>query len=356
MGKIVIVCGGQFGSEGKGAITGFLVRELALEHPHFPPFCVRIGGPNAGHTIYDDAGVAWPLRTIPVGVVTPGVKLGIAAGSEIDEHVLYDEIDNLTAHKHDVRSRLFIDNSATVMDSSHKEVEAAQLLQERIGSTAKGIGGARAGRIMRSAKTWNHGEFGCDLTTVLIEHLKNGGDVVIETSQGFGLGLHAGFYPYCTSADCRPIDALAAVGLSPWAPYIDEVEPWLVFRTYPIRVAGNSGPLFKELTWDELAQRSYGHIKPEQTTVTKKTRRVGEWDARLAQRAVEAAGSPYRIRTALTFFDYLSPDLYEQTKREYFVEHHQNILLPIENSISQDIYFDLIGTGPRTVIDMRYSK
>ena len=59
----------------------------------------------------------------------------------------------------------------------------------------------------------------------------------------------------------------------------------LVARTYPIRVAGNSGPLKNELTWEEISRR-VGKQVVERTTVTNKIRRVGEWDEELLDNAI----------------------------------------------------------------------
>src|SRR5699024_7206253 len=64
--------------------------------------------------------------------------------------------------------------------------------------------------------------------------------VVVEGTQGYWLGLHAGHYPQSTSNNARPIDFLAMAGLNPWE---WDFYPIGVTRTNPIRVAGNSGPL-----------------------------------------------------------------------------------------------------------------
>ena len=77
----------------------------------------------------------------------------------------------------------------------------------------------------------------------------------------------------------------------------------LVARTYPIRVAGNSGSLKNELTWEEISRR-VGKQVVERTTVTNKIRRVCEWDEELLDNAV-TLNCPTSI--AVTFMDYLSP-------------------------------------------------
>lgn len=174
------------------------------------------------------------------------------------------------------------------------------------GSTQKGIGAARASRLMRTARLASDyaghritddlylGSVLCDTADVL------GGQssVLIEGTQGYGLGLHAGYYPHCTSGDCRAIDFLAQAGLPP-----QDVETWVVLRTFPIRIAGNSGPLDGEVDWATVG------VDPEFTTVTKKMRRVGLWDMGLARAAVKANGGGARVRVALTFADYWWPEL-----------------------------------------------
>lgn len=310
-GKIIPVVGGQFGSEGKGAVVTFLTRklcDLAERSGSLFPLVVRIGGPNAGHTGYDEAGDKWVTRTVPIAAIDNRALIAIAQGSEIDTTVLHEELEAMA--KFGVADRIWIDPQATLLDETHKTWERSHQMHERLGSTGKGIGAARASRTMRDAKLWSDAAAASALqdrtarvSELCREHLDAGGDVIIETSQGYGLGLHAGFYPFCTSADCTAADAVAAVGLPP---HRYDVDPWVVLRTFPIRVAGNSGPLFEETTWEELGAMTHGHIKPEMTTVTKKIRRVGKWDLKLAQEACLVNGAP-ECNVALTFLDYWHP-------------------------------------------------
>jgi adenylosuccinate synthase len=80
-------------------------------------------------------------------------------------------------------------------------------------------------------------------------------------------------------------------------------ETILVARTFPIRVAGNSGPLYGEVTWQWMSDK-LGKTVEERTTVTNKVRRIGRWDPYLFQQAV-LLNKPTSI--ALTFLDYLNP-------------------------------------------------
>lgn len=351
-GKVVAVVGGQFGSEGKGAVSGWLAKQYE------EPVVVRVAGPNAGHSAVDAQGVKWALRQVPAAAVTnPQAKLVIADGSEIDEEVLRDEVKRLDDAGFDVSGRLYVSGQATVIDDHHKIQEGAGDLWERTGSTRKGVGAARAARIMREATVWGRffSEIGMEADTphFLAAMLRAGKTVLIEGTQGYGLGLHAGYYPHCTSSDCRAVDFLAMAGICPWWPWVDRVETWVVLRTFPIRVAGNSGPLQDETSWDRLGEQTKGYIQPEFTTVTNKMRRVGRWDPELASRAVaENGGSNSRV--ALTFFDYWFPELAGVTAASRLEYSHWLQVDEVERQIGSRV--SVLGTGPGTVIDLRYVR
>src|SRR5260370_28718958 len=109
--------------------------------------------------------------------------------------------------------------------------------------------------------------------------------VLIEGTQGFGLSLyHSDHYPKTTSRDTTAAGFLSEVGVSPRL--VTEIV--VVFRTFPIRVAGQqAGPLKDEITWDQLQRESgYPHPIQEWTTVTNKVRRVARFDWQLAKKAL----------------------------------------------------------------------
>jgi adenylosuccinate synthase len=312
MGKLMVVVGGQFGSEAKGACAAALaVRSDA-------PLVIRTGGPNAGHTVYGTDGQVHKLRQLPTAAVSnPNARLAIAAGSVVDPDLLAAEIASTGTVRH-----VFVDEMATVLESHHIDEEVYASRQLTNWSTQKGIGAARSARVMRTAKVWRDLPFSATTGTIGVAQtacsdvahlartqLATGGDVIIEAAQGYGLGLHTTYYPKTTSADCRAIDALAAVGLSPWVFDSDflrspELEIWVVMRPYPIRVAGESGPLRNETSWQELG------LPEEYTTVTNKVRRVGVWDPALAEAAILANGGPSpAVRVWFSMLDQVIPEV-----------------------------------------------
>ncbi len=358
MGKLIVVVGGQYGSEAKGHVCAYLGEQ------EDDLLAIRVGGPNAGHTAIDN-GTAFPFRTVPVAAVRPAkrrTRLAIGAGSEIDYGVLYDELDALAEYGYD--TDLTIDPSATWLGHDHIEQERNGATGQH-GSTQKGIGAARAARLLRHAELWGgqstdllgFGAKSNDVARLAHDQLAGGGTVLIEGTQGYKLGTHAGDYPFCTSGDARAIDFMAQAGISPWDPAIDELEVWVTFRTYPIRIAGNSGPMLNELEWETLAQRSRGHIKPEFTTVTKKQRRIAEWDHQLAQDAIAANGGD--VKLALMFFDYKFPGWAGRTTADLNRSHPDEwatlrfLLHSVERAHFPGRKVDLLGTGPQSIIDCR---
>jgi adenylosuccinate synthase len=351
-GKIIVIVGGQYGSEGKGLIAGHLSSRESR-----PLLAVRVGGPNAGHTVWQN-GKEFKLQSLPVAVVKNELSLLVsAAGSEVEWEQLQKEL-TLTAD-YNANLRYVLDEQATIIDPElHAGFHASS---EAFGGTGKGTNRARAARMRREADlayAWRGREDAPvlgDTAAMMRRHLQDGGCVMIEGTQGYGLGTHAGNYPYCTGNDCTAIDFLSQAGISPWMPYVQEFEVWVVLRTFPIRVAGNSGPFRAgETNWETLQAMHGEHIPVEQTTVTKKTRRVGMWDADLAYESVVANGGPGRaVHVALTFFDYIHPEFRDSTVTLGPPWERDTILSlkDFESDIGQPI--ELVGTGTDSVVDLR---
>ncbi len=358
MKTLSVIVGTQFGSEGKGHITHQAIRGL-LNYNEIEPgkhhvFSVRVGGPNAGHCVIDPkTGHKYAFRTVPVGAIYDQTRQYIAPGSEVDLDVLENEVRELLAQGH--HPHIMIDGAATWLTPEHIQQEKDSDLNARTGSTAKGIGAARAERIWRKALTVEQAfkqnqEFRERFSTLAIEiaeanpedgylmiwgtenepFFKNIFDsvhedrahlhVVIEGTQGYGLGMHGVHYPQATSNDTRAIDFMAMAGTNPWQ--FDRLAIVGATRTNPIRVAGNSGPLKGESTWEDLGQES------ERTTVTQKIRRVGEWDGALVARAV-ADGGVNSI--ALTMVDKIIPEVRDMDGTYHF----DRLPLEVQDLINQ---------------------
>jgi adenylosuccinate synthase len=118
---------------------------------------------------------------------------------------------------------------------------------------------------------------------------------LIEGAQGHDLSIDSQFYPFTTSRNCWVGQALADT----WAYPDDLRNVYMVIRTYPIRVAGNSGgcwPDQHETSWSDLG------VKPEITTVTKKIRRVFTFSM---QQVIQSVMVNRPTHLAISHMDYL---------------------------------------------------
>src|SRR5690625_1615200 len=147
MRTLSVITGAQYGSEGKGHATDQTIRQ-ALQNGQ-QVISVRVGGPNAGHCVIDpDTSHKYALRTVPVGAIHD-VDCYLAPGSEINLTVLENEINEL--HQNDRQIKLTIDNQATLLTKTHIQEEKNSDPTARTGSTASGVGAARAARLWRKA-------------------------------------------------------------------------------------------------------------------------------------------------------------------------------------------------------------
>ncbi|BAV46776.1 Adenylosuccinate synthetase [Mesorhizobium loti] len=339
---VSIVVGGQFGSEGKGKVALEIARR-ARE----PVTVVRVGGPNSGHTGYDHSGRKWALRQMPAGCIDRNVDVVFPAGSYLDVELLFAEIDAL----HYPQERIFISPHARIISEEHKKWERDAELVSTIGSTGSGVGAAVLATVAREAPNIyltsldaRHSapleQFLCDTTQKLRSSLVNGCRIIIEGTQGFGLSLlESGFWPKVTSRSTTAAGALSEAGLSP----LDVDDVTMVLRSYPIRVAGQSGPLTHETTWEEIARQSGLKMDiREYTTVTKKLRRVGLFEFDLVKRAIDA-NNPTRI--VVNHLDYIG-EIEDIEKKSSAVRRFIN---SFETKVSRRI--DWFGFSPLNVID-----
>jgi adenylosuccinate synthase len=170
------------------------------------------------------------------------------------------------------------------------------------------------------------------------DYIDDGRKVLIEGSQGLGLSLHHGPFPYVTSRDTSPGALCGEVGVSP----LLVTDVLLVLRTYPIRVTGNSGPLPGELSWEDVTNES-GSDEPlvEYTTVTQGVRRVARFDWSVVEESVRIA-RPTQI--VLNFVDYIEAKDFGLREEKCLSKASAAFVNEIERNLRTPV--TLIGTGP----------
>ncbi|MYI76413.1 MAG: adenylosuccinate synthase, partial [Gammaproteobacteria bacterium] len=245
-----VLVGGQYGSEGKGNIVGYLSPEYNL--------LIRTGGPNAGHQVYAEP-TPEKYFHLPSGTQrAPEAKLLLGPGMVINPTKLLQEI---AQHKVTV-DRLTIDHQAMTIQEEDIKYEEENF--SNIGSTAQGVGVATAHKVTGRSGYENHTirALARDINAlkpyigsareVLAEAFVRNKKILLEGTQGTTLSLHHGQYPYVTSRDTTVAGCLSDAGIAP----SNVRNIVMVCRTYPIRVAGPSGPLKTEINLDELIERS----------------------------------------------------------------------------------------------------
>lgn len=340
---VSIVVGGQFGSEGKGKVSLTLAKRLNAMA------AVRVGGTNSGHTVVRRDGCVCAFRQLPAAIVDGGIIAVLPAGSYVDVSILMEEIEFLKLDP----SQLAVSPFAKVITSEHKQWEIQSDLGGNIGSTQSGTGAAVIAAIARGARRLDlptvhakdHPElkrYVRDTTLLLRGLLDKGHRIVIEGTQGFGLSvLHGKDWPKATSRDTTAAAFASEACVSPRD--VDDVT--LVLRAYPIRVAGESGPLPRETNWQNVSARAgLPSDFRELTTVTKKERRIAEFDSEVVVNAI-AANNPSRI--VLNHLDYVDPAV----RNGSITLEARRFLDFVEAQIGRPI--DWAGTSPGELIDLR---
>jgi adenylosuccinate synthase len=340
------VVGGQYGSEGKGQVAAYLAPKYDL--------LVRVGGPNAGHKVFEDGG-EYTFHQLPSGTRCSRAKLLIGPGAVIGLDVLLKEIAEC---KVDYK-RLSIDPQAIIITEADIEKEKERLART-IGSTAKGVGAATIRRIERRPKTLFAGEeptlerYIRPALQVLEDARINRKRILLEGTQGTGLSLFHGSYPHVTSRDTTVAGCMAESGIPPRALR----KTVMVCRTFPIRVesppGGDSGPLPREISYAELSRRSGISVeklkRTEKTSTTNKQRRLSEFGWELLRKSA-ALNAPTDI--AVTFVDYLDLKNRDVRRFDQLTADTQMFIEEIERVANAPVSLASVGFGHRAVLDRR---
>jgi len=375
MTSIIIVQGAQWGSEAKGMVAAELCKRRNVQ------FAVRTGAVNAGHTVYKD-GKKFVMQQLPTGwVAGDQCNMVIGPGAYINPEIFLREIAMVRESRY--QGEIYVDYRAGLHLPEHQEESRRSSRHYLIGATGKGCAEALIDKIKnrnsgaKLFKDWFNAmgnpthfaqDFHWDDTSLLLnEAYDQGHQILLEGTQGTWLDFNLGPYPYVTNKPCTPGQWITESGLSPALEY----EVVLVARTYPIRVAGNSGPMPGEISWPELAEminrkldvvgkdllvspwaiekfkavrrdvaertnyiddnerkseldadtfrelsddckKELGKLF-EFTTVTHKLRRVAKLDLEMLRRSVQLCRPKYVV---MTFINYEFPDLWGSTATE----------------------------------------
>lgn len=342
-----VLIGGQYGSEGKGHIAAALARSYDL--------VIRVGGPNAGHTVSSETG-RYTYHQLPSGTQNFEAKVLLGPGMTIHKESLLAEIKECGLSP----ERLCIDPQAILISDEDKVSE--KKMKDEIASTASGSGAASARRILGrtatppkmakddpelSVYTQKRAVFAGNAVDELEQCYAKNKRVLLEGTQGSGLSLFHGEYPHVTSRDTNVAGCLAEAGVSPKR--VRRVI--MVVRTTPIRVGNpdggkhTSGAIKNETNFTVVATEAgldpEKIKKAEKTSTTKRDRRVGWFDWELFRRSC-ILNSPTDI--ALTFADYLSKENMAARRFEQLTENTIKFIEELEQ----------VAQAPVSMINTRF--
>ncbi|MDR1647226.1 MAG: adenylosuccinate synthase [Zoogloeaceae bacterium] len=384
MARNVVVVGTQWGDEGKGKIVDWLTDQAGG--------VVRFqGGHNAGHTLVIGK-TEYKLNLVPSGIVR-GVQCFIGNGVVLDiEHLLgkEGEIARLEAGGIEVKSRLHVSPGCPLILPYHSALdlarEAKKTLDNKIGTTGKGVGPAYEDKVARrglrvydlfyperfseklaevmdyhnfvltrylnappldvaavEANALANGErikpMVTDVSDALYALNQNGQNLLFEGAQGSLLDIDHGTYPFVTSSNCVAGQVAAGCGIGPaMLHYVLGIT-----KAYCTRVGG--GPFPSELDIETAGTPGFQMSGKGQEfgTVTKRKRRCGWFDAALLRRSARINGLTGLCITKLDVLDGLAS---LKICVGYEVEGKSLDLLPIgadEVARCQPIYETLPG-------------
>jgi adenylosuccinate synthase len=300
---------------------------------------------------------------ISCGFVNEDADLMVGAGVLVDPARFIEEVE-LTG----CAERIYVDSRCTVIEEKHKEIDASK--GKKIGTTGSGCGPANADRVNRIAKQVRDipelKKYLADVPMKVNQVIDDGGKVLIEASQGFGLSLYYGNYPYVTSKDTTASTAAADVGIGPTR--VDEV--YVIYKAYMSRVGKD--PYVKPFTdkeikssslWSRILERAVEKGFQGETenariaaylgevgTVTGRPRKVADFDIELAKYSSKINGA---TQICLTCIDKLFPESAGVKKLDDLGDDALEHINKIEKDVGVKV--SLISTGPDAghVIDLR---
>lgn len=334
----VIVVGTQWGDEGKGKIVDWLSSRADI--------IVRFqGGHNAGHTLVIDDQV-YKLCLLPSGILRENKLSLIGNGVVIDPEALKQEMDSL--RKRGVKispENLVISENAVLILPIHRLIDQMREkragLEEKIGTTGRGIGPAYEDKVARRAirlgdldepailakktaslldhynallRGWGEPEYKAEDVLSFLEQSRDlldhagigwkviadaiatGKRILFEGAQGIMLDIDHGTYPYVTSSNTGPGQAANGAGCGGIGKHAFNLG---ITKAYTTRVGEGVFPTEQE----NESGRILGERGNEFGTVTGRKRRCGWFDAVLVRQACYVAGMDGIALTKLDVLD-----------------------------------------------------
>jgi adenylosuccinate synthase len=299
-----------FGDSGKSRIADLLAKNYNV-------FVKCCGGSNGGHTVLVD-NTLLKLHLIPSSVLHRNVKMVMGSEMVINIEKFKKEVLELKELGIDVTpDNLAISELAHIVTQSHIDRDIASeesLGKNKIGTTKQGIGPcvidkySRIGiRLKDAIENQSNSPdidfispYVTDTRKLLLTYQNLGYSILAESSQGTGLDISYGLYPYVTCGDTLVYGCLKSMGIG-----VKNIGKIIgVTKSFGTRVG--TGPLLGEIFDNELLLRLRGEVgkaDSEFGVTSGRPRRIGWLDASFIKFSVELNSI---TEIALTKLDILS--------------------------------------------------
>lgn len=349
MGTIVekgatVIVDAFWGDGGKGAVGAWMAYILkaimALRG------CV---GPGAEHGIFFLNNYI-KTNQLPLSFLLQGCNVGLGPGTAVDPVKLFEEMERFQLRPDQVK----IDPRCPIVTREHIRLEKNNANMKKIGSTFSGMGRCMSDAVLRTAILAKDvpelRKYIGDVPN-LVNEIASEQNVILESSQGFGLSRYFGFDNYVTSVDVTTGSVIAGVGLN-WR-LINKVV--LVVKALPTREG--TGPMgdVEEFTLDEMKKLGIAEVNSIINLETGKPqirRKAKSIDWEILKKAAMVNGA---TEIALTFAEHFDPEVKNATRWSMLTKKVMGLIDKIEKVTNAPV--TMVNTGkPFTSFATTYEK
>jgi len=321
-----------WGYGGKGAVGAWLAYILNAT------MAFRgCGGPGAEHGIFFQNKYI-KTNQLPLSFLLQGCDVGLGPGTAVDPVKLFEEIERFQLRPDQVK----IDPRCPIVTREHIRLEKNNANMKKIGSTFSGMGRCMSDAVLRTATLAKDvpelKQYIGDVPS-LVNEIASKQNVILESSQGFGLSRYFGFDNYVTSVDVTTGSVIAGVGLD-WS-LINKVI--LVVKALPTREG--TGPMgdVEEFTLDEMKKLGISEvssiINPE-TGKQQIRRKAKSIDWNILKKAAMVNGA---TEVALTFTEHFDPEVNNVNKWSKLTKKVRELIEKIEEVTNAPV--TMVNTG-----------
>lgn len=307
------------------------------------------GGPGAEHGIFFQNKYI-KTNQLPLSFLLQGCNIGLGPGTAVDPIKLFEEIERFELSP----KQVIIDPRCPIVTREHIILEKQSANMKKIGSTFSGMGRCMSDAVLRTAILAGDvpelRQYIGDVPS-LVNEVASKQNVILESSQGFGLSRYFGFDNFVTSVDVTTGSVIAGVGLD-WR-LVKKVV--LVVKALPTREG--TGPMGNvgEFTHEEMEKLGIAEISSIVNLETGRPqirRKAKSIDWEILQKAAMVNGA---TEVALTFAEHFDPEVKNATKWSMLTKKVMGLIDKIEEVTNAPV--TMVNTGkPFTSFATTYEK